>query len=187
MGFGVRGWGRGSEDGVGGPRTGSGVRGRGRGSEDRGGGSEDGVGGPRTGSGVQGRGRGSRSPLWAPTCCSCCWLTCGSRRGPPSSPPASSSPRGPSRSRPRRSRMRGSPRRMWHRMASMDSAMRPPYTFSGRRFHSCLMQVKAACNGGGGSVWGGLWGSPNPRGPQRPLRVPPVVLNVPSMSPPNPP
>lgn len=80
-----------------------------------------------------------------PTCCSCCWLTWGSRREPPSSCPVSSSPLDPSFSLLSLSRITGSPRRMWHRMASMDSAIRPPYTFRGFRFHRFLMQVKAAC------------------------------------------
>lgn len=79
-----------------------------------------------------------------PTCCSCCWLTWGSRREPPSSCPVSSSPRDPSFSLLSLSRITGSPRRMWHRMASMDSAIRPPYTFNGFRFQRFLMQVKAA-------------------------------------------
>lgn len=58
---------------------------------------------------------------------------------------ASSSGRSvPSLSLARRSWITGSPLRMWHRMASMDSAILPPYTFSGFLFHRLRMQLNAA-------------------------------------------
>lgn len=50
----------------------------------------------------------------------------------------------PSLSFASRSWMTGSPLRIWQRMASMDSAILPPYTFSGFRFHRLRMQLNAA-------------------------------------------
>lgn len=50
----------------------------------------------------------------------------------------------PSLSLDKRSWITGSPRRMWQRMANMDSAILPPYTFSGFLFHKLLMQLNAA-------------------------------------------
>ncbi|CAN7949481.1 unnamed protein product [Ixodes pacificus] len=39
--------------------------------------------------------------------------------------------------------MSASPLSRWQRMASIDSDMRSPYTFRGRRSHSCMMASKA--------------------------------------------
>lgn len=50
----------------------------------------------------------------------------------------------PSLSLDKRSWITGSPLRMWQRMASMDSAILPPYTFSGFLFHRLRMQLNAA-------------------------------------------
>lgn len=58
--------------------------------------------------------------------------------------PSSSGRAVPSRSLARRSWITGSPLRMWQRMANMDSAILPPYTFSGFLFHRLRMQLNAA-------------------------------------------
>lgn len=50
----------------------------------------------------------------------------------------------PSLSLARRSWITGSPLRMWQRMASMDSAILPPYTLSGFLFHRLRIQLNAA-------------------------------------------
>lgn len=51
----------------------------------------------------------------------------------------------PSLSLASRSCITGSPLKMWQRIASMDSAILPPYTFSGFLFHKLRMQLNAAC------------------------------------------
>lgn len=58
--------------------------------------------------------------------------------------PSSSGRTVPSLSLAKRSWITGSPRRMWQRIASMDSAILPPYTFSGFLFHKLRMQLNAA-------------------------------------------
>lgn len=62
--------------------------------------------------------------------------------------PSSSGRAVPSRSLARRSWITGSPLSMWQRMASMDSAILPPYTFSGLLFHRLRMQLNAALREG---------------------------------------
>lgn len=58
--------------------------------------------------------------------------------------PSSSGRVVPSLSLARRSWITGSPLSMWQRMASIDSAILPPYTFSGFLFHRLRMQLNAA-------------------------------------------